>query len=412
MRQVPIPRSGICMAETPHGPQDRVQARQEALRELFLLRRDVTFLNHGSFGACPRPVFEAYQSWQLELERQPVEFLARRFSDLLRVAREALAAFVGAAADELVYVPNATTGLNIVARSLELQPDDEVLSTDHEYGALDRTWRFICQRRGARYVNQTLPIPVESPDQVIETLWSGVGERTRVLFLSHVTSPTSLILPVSELVRRAREAGILTVIDGAHAPGQIQVDLTSLGADFYVGNCHKWMCAPKGAAFLYARRETQSLVEPLVVSWGWQSETPGPSRFIDEQEWQGTRDIAAYLAVPSAIAFQAEHDWPSVREDCHALARWARQAIANLTGLDPISPDSLQWYAQMVSVPLPSCDVKALQRRLYDEFAIEVPILLWNGKPMVRVSVQGYNTSDDVEALVSALSRLLPALLD
>ncbi len=400
------------MAETLHGARDGTQARREALRQLFLLRSDVTFLNHGSFGACPRPVFEAYQSWQLELERQPVEFLSRRFNDLLRAAREALAAFVGAAADELVYVPNATTGLNIVARSLSVQPDDEVLSTDHEYGALDRTWRFVCQRRGARYVKQTLPVPVESPDQVIETLWKGVSERTRVLFLSHVTSPTSLILPISELVRRAREAGILTVIDGAHAPGQVHVDLTSLGADFYVGNCHKWMCAPKGAAFLYARREAQSLIEPLVVSWGWQSEIPGPSRFIDEQEWQGTRDIAAYLAVPSAIAFQEEHDWPSVRKDCHELARWGRRAIVKLTRLDPISPDSPQWYAQMVSVPLPSCDVKALQQRLYDEFAIEVPVLLWNGQPMVRVSVQGYNTLADVEALVFALSRLLSTLLD
>jgi isopenicillin-N epimerase len=400
------------MAETLPGPQEATQARREALRKLFLLRGDVTFLNHGSFGACPRPVFEAYQSWQLELERQPVEFLARRFGDVLRVARDELAAFMGAAADDLVYVPNATTGLNIIARSLALQPEDEVLSTDHEYGALDRTWRFVCERRGARYINQTLPVPVESPEQVIQTLWEGVSEGTRVLFLSHVTSPTSLILPVAELVRRAREAGILTVIDGAHAPGQLQVDLTSLGADFYVGNCHKWMCAPKGAAFLYARREAQSLIEPLVVSWGWQSDTPGPSRFIDEQEWQGTRDIAAYLAVPSAIAFQAENDWPSVREDCHELTRSARQAIANLTGLDPISPDSSQWYAQMVSVPLPSCDAKALQRRLYDEFAIEVPIVLWNGQPMVRVSVQGYNTSADVEALVFALSRLLPPFLD
>lgn len=400
------------MAETMPGPQDATRARREALRRLFLLRRDVTFLNHGSFGACPRPVFEAYQSWQLELERQPVEFLTRRFNDLLRVAREELAAFVGAAADELVYVPNATTGLNIVARSLALQPGDEVLSTDHEYGALDRAWRFVCQRRGARYINHTLPIPVQSPDQVIEALWEGVSDRTRVVFLSHVTSPTSLILPVAEVVRRAREAGILTVIDGAHAPGQIAVDLSSLGADFYVGNCHKWMCAPKSAAFLYARREAQSLVKPLVVSWGWQSETPGPSRFIDEQEWQGTRDIAAYLAVPSAIAFQAEHDWPSVREDCHELARWVRRAIAKLTGLDPISPDSPQWYGQMVSVPLPSCDVKALQGRLYDEFAIEVPLMLWNGQPLIRVSVQGYNTSADVEALLSALSRLLPPFLD
>jgi len=396
------------MHEASPGAQNSAESRRMALRALFLLRSDVVFLNHGSFGACPRPVFDAYQSWQLELERQPVEFLGRRFNDLMRTARESLAAFLGADSDDLVYVPNATTGLNIIARSLPLQPGDEVLSTDHEYGALDRTWRFVCQRRGAHYINQPLLLPLESVEQVVEALWAGVTARTRVLFMSHVTSPTALILPVAELVRRARRAGILTVIDGAHAPGQIPLNLEALGVDFYAGNCHKWMCAPKGAAFLYARREAQPLLQPLVVSWGWQSEKPGPSRFIDEQEWQGTRDIAAYLAVPTAIAFQTEHHWPRVQHDCHELARAARRAIGDLTGLDPMHPDSLDWYAQMVSVPLPPCDADILERRLYDEFAIEVPIITWQGRQSVRVSIQGYNTQADVDALVAALRELLP----
>ena len=283
------------------------------LRELFLLRPDVVFLNHGSFGACPRPVFEAYQQWQLELERQPVEFLGRRFGGLLREAREALAAVVGARADDLVYVPNATTGLNAVARSLRLAPGDEVLTTNHEYGALDRTWRFVCARRGATYVNRPLPLPISSADEVIEQLWAGVTERTRVLFLSHITSPTALILPVQELVRRARAVGIITIVDGAHVPGQIPLNLEALGADFYAGNCHKWLNSPKGSAFLYARKEVQPLVEPLVVSWGWQPESStllsldsnGSSPFVLQHEWQGTRDIAAYLSVPAAIEFEA-----------------------------------------------------------------------------------------------------------
>lgn len=380
----------------------------DSLREQFLLRPDVAFLNHGSFGACPRPVFEVYQRWQLELQRQPVEFLGRRFGELMRAAREPLAAFVGADPDDLVYVPNATIGLNVVARSLPLWSGDEVLSTDHEYGALDRTWRFVCQKRGAHYVNHPLPMPLESHEQVIEALWSRVTPRTRVLFLSHITSPTALILPVAELVRRAREAGILTVIDGAHAPGQVPLNLTALGADFYAGNLHKWVCAPPGSAFLYARREVQPLLEPLVVSWGWQSETPGPSRFIDEQEWQGTRDIAAFLAVPAALEFLAAHDWPRVQRECHALARVARRAIGRLTGLAPLSPDSPDWYAQMVALPLPPCDGETLKQRLYEEFAAEVPIIAWNGRHLVRVSVQGYNTRDDVETLVGALSELLP----
>jgi isopenicillin-N epimerase len=382
-----------------------------ALRDLFLLRPGVIFLNHGSFGACPRPVFEVYQAWQRELERQPVEFLGRRFAGLMHQARQALAAFVGAHPDDLIYVPNATTGLNLVARSLPLGPGDEVLATDHEYGALDRTWRFICARCGARYIRQPLPPPVVSEEQVVEAIWSGVTRRTRVLFMSHITSPTAIILPVAQLVRRARAAGIVSVVDGAHAPGQIPLDLEALGADFYAGNCHKWMMAPKGSAFLYARREMQPQLEPLVVSWGWQSETPGPSRFLDEHEWQGTRDIAAYLSVPAAIQFMQAHDWPAVREVCHELVRDARQEVSALTGLEPISPDSPAWYAQMAAFPLPACDGELLQRRLYAEFRVEVPITTWNGRYLVRISVQGYNTPADVDTLVEALGRLLPEVV-
>jgi len=395
------------------------------LRSEFLLRPDVVFLNHGSFGACPRPVFKEYQRWQLELERQPVEFLGRRFDSLMREARESLAVYVGADANDLVYVTNATTALNAVARSLSLGPGDEVLATDHEYGALDRTWRFVCARRGATYVNQPLPLPVESVEQAVEAIWSGVTERTRVLFLSHITSPTALILPVAELVQRARAAGILSIVDGAHAPGQIPLDLDALGADFYAGNLHKWLCAPKGAGFLHVRKVAQPLLEPLVVSWGWQPEqttllaldTAQTSPFILQQEWQGTRDISAHLAVQAAIRFQEEHNWPQVRRQCHELLRYARGAIGRLTGLVPICPDSAEWYAQMAAFPLPSCDAAELKRRLYDEYRVEVPITEWSApgqegpedrRQLVRVSVQGYNTRRDVETLIEALTALLP----
>ncbi len=385
------------------------------LRELFLLRPDVVFLNHGSFGACPRPVFEAYQQWQQELERQPVEFLGRRFASLMKTAREGLAAYVHAAPEDLVYVPNATTGLNIVARSLPLQPGDEVLTTDHEYGALDRTWRFVCAKRKATYVNHPLPLPIQSTEEAVETIWAGVTLRTRVLFISHITSPTALILPVTELIRCAREAGILTVVDGAHAPGQIPLDLEALGVDFYAGNCHKWAMCAKGSAFLYARQEVQHLLEPLVVSWGWEPERTnllaldeGASRFVLEQEWQGTRDPAAYLSVLAAIQFQAEHDWPHVRQECHKLLQETRRRIQELTGLPPICPDSPEWYAQMAAFPLPACNGATLQRRLYDEYRVEVPIIEWSGRQLVRVSVQGYNTAEDVTALMRALGDLLP----
>ncbi|HEV8354216.1 MAG TPA: aminotransferase class V-fold PLP-dependent enzyme [bacterium] len=387
---------------------NRSRSSAAKFRRRFLLRPDVIFLNHGSFGACPRPVFAAYQRWQRELERQPVEFLGRRFPVLMHAARAALAAYVGTRADNLVYVPNATVGLNVVARSLALRAGDEVLGTDHEYGALDRTWTFICERRGARYVKAAVPVPVRSARQVADAIWARVTPRTRVLFCSHIAAPTALIFPVREIVRRARAAGILTVIDGAHAPGQIPLHLDALGADFYAGNCHKWMCAPKGAGFLFARPEVQPLLSPLVVSWGWRSERPSGSPFVDEQEWQGTRDVAAYLAVPAAIEFLRRHRWDKVRARCHALAARLRGGLLRAGG-GPLSPDSDRWYAQMVSVRLPAADAEAFQQRLYERFRIEVPVLSWNGMTLIRGSVQAYNSGADVRALLDATAALLPA---
>jgi isopenicillin-N epimerase len=376
-------------------------------KELFLLDPTVVFLNHGSFGATPRPVFEKYQWWQRELERQPVEFLGRRFASLMREARAALADYIHTDADNIIYIPNATTGLNIVARSLPLKPGDEIITTDHEYGALDRTWRFLCRKSGAVYKQVDIPMPVTTAEDFIERVWSGVTPRSRVLFLSHITSPTALTFPIQELCRRARQVGIISIIDGAHTVGQIPLDMAVIGADFYSSNLHKWLCSPKGSAFLYARPNMQSLIEPLVVSWGYEAEKPTASRFIDEQEWTGTRDIAAYLTTPEAIHFCEEHRWEEVRGLCHALARYARDGITALTGLLPISPDSNEWYMQMVTLPLPPCDHELLKTKLYDEFRIEIPTIKWQDKPYIRVSIQAYNTQEDVDRLVEALKKSL-----
>ncbi len=385
-----------------------VETKGGSLRDLFMLREDVAFLNHGSFGACPKPVFEAYQRWQRELEREPVEFLGRRHNGLLAEARSALAQYVGAEQDDLVFVTNATTGMNIVARSMPLKTGDEVLSTDHEYGAVDRMWRFLCQKAGASYVRAPIPVPVGSADEVVEAVWSRVTPHTRVLSLSHITSPTAIVLPIVELVRRAREAGITTLVDGAHAPGQVRLDLPNLGADFYTGNCHKWMMAPKGAGFLYARSEKQRLLVPLVLSWGLDPEKPGPSRFVDLHEWQGTRDIAAFLSVPEAIRFMQDHDWDRVRGRCHALVRHARAGICEVTGLLPLTPDSPEWYVQMAAFPLPAVSPEAFQKRLFDEFQVEIPVIPWNSRALLRISIQGYNTEEDVDRLVAALRSVLP----
>jgi isopenicillin-N epimerase len=373
----------------------------------FMLRPGIVFLNHGSFGACPRPVFEVFQNWQRELEAQPVEFLGRRISGLLAEARARLAAYLGAQADHLVFVPNATYGVNIVARSLDLRPGDEVLSTNHEYGAADRAWRFNCEQRGVRYINQPIALPVADATAIVDQLWAGVTERTRVIFLSHITSPTALIFPVDQVCRRARAAGIMTVIDGAHAPGQIDLALEALEVDFYSGNCHKWLCAPKGAGFLYARPEHQSLLQPLVVSWGWRSDNPGVSPFLDYFEWPGTHDPAAYLSVPAAIDFQAQHNWPAVRAACHRLLLDTSRRIVELAGLPPISPDTEDWWVQMRTLPLPPCDTESVKARLWDEYQVEVPFVNWNGQQFIRVSIQAYNSPNDVDQLVERLKQIL-----
>jgi isopenicillin-N epimerase len=387
-------------------------------KELFLLDPEVVFLNHGSFGATPRAVFESYQRWQMRLERQPVLFLGREHDELLRGSREALADYVHAQADDLVYIPNATHGVNIVARSLALGPGDEILASDHEYGACDFTWEFLCAKTGATYVRREIPLPLNIEDRswerdVVDRFWGGVTPRTRAIFLSHITSSTALRLPVEEVCKRARERGILTLIDGAHALGQIPLDLDALGADFYTANCHKWALSPKGAAFLHARREAQHLIEPLVVSWGYHPGGSGMpstgSRYLDLLQWTGTNDPAAFLAVPDALEFMEAHAWELVRRDCHELLMGGLGRISELTGLPPAYPLESDLFIQMGIAPLPAtADLVSLKARLYDEFRIEVPLVEWQGQKLIRISVQAYNDAEDIDILLRALKTLLP----
>ena len=350
------------------------------MKEHFLLDPDVVFLNHGSFGACPRPVFEAYQRYQRELERQPVEFLAleRRLPALLDEARVALAGHVGANPDNLAFATNATSAVNATVRSLDLGPDDEVLMGDDEYGGMELLWEYVSRRTGARIVRRAFDDLV--PD-----------ERTKVLFCSHIEWTSGRLNDVAELCRRAREVGALSIVDGAHAPGQIELDLESLGADVYAGNCHKWLCAPKGSGFLHARPEAQRLIDPLVVSWDWGD----GAAFHELHRWQGTRDPSAFLAVRDAIDFQAAHDWPGLRERCHALLAAAGP------GLEPLTDE----FVQMRGFRVEHDDPAALKRRLYDDHRIEVPIFETRHGWVLRVSVQAYNDESDLEALASALGE-------
>ncbi len=389
------------------------------LRSLFLLDPDVTFLNHGSYGACPRPVFARYQAWQMELERQPVAFLdpMRGLSARMRDARVVMAGQLGTSPDDIVGLTNATEALNIVAQSLDLRPGDEVLTTDHEYAAIDKTWAYVARRSGARVVPVSIPLPLTDVQGFTDALLAGITPRTRVLFLSHITSATALVFPIEAIVAEARARGIATVIDGAHAPGHIPLDLTVLGADYYAGNCHKWLMAPKGSAFLYVRPDLQAGINPLIISHGWTHDTGlsgtggvfGNTPFIDGLEMKGTRDPSAWLTVPDAVAFRAQHGWDSVAARCRDMAQETAARVTTLTGLEPLSSPGF-CAPQMVAMPVPRCEPAALKQALLDDYSIEIPCYSWGPHTIVRLSVQGYNTAAEMDCLVDALAQVLPDL--
>lgn len=350
------------------------------MRDGFLLDPGVAYFNHGGYGACPIEVFDEYLRLARELEREPTEFLGRRFDDAIWDARSALAAFVGARPDDLVFAPNATSALNAVIRSLRVRPEEEILTTKHEYGAILRTLGFI-------RANVVLVEP--------EELIASIGIRTRAVVVSHVTSPTALVLPVEEVCEAARRAGVLSIVDGAHAPGQLPLDLGALGADVYAGNCHKWLCAPKGAGFLWTRPEHQEWIEPLVVSWGYHDD----ASFGERHGWQGTRDPSAYLTVPAAIEAGAAFDLVAMRE----LADEAERRLARY-GLRALRGERAPF---MRALMVRTDDAAALWRRLYDEHRVEVPVYQWEEATLLRVSVGPYNDEADLERLVGAVRDTL-----
>ncbi len=363
----------------------------------FLIREDVIFFNHGSFGACPRPVFEQYQAWQLELERQPIEFLLRRRPQLIADARAHIADYFKVPADEIVFVTNVTSGLNPALRSLRLQPGDEILTTNHEYGAINRLLEFVAAKTGARIVQHQVSLPYTTDENFADAFFRDASPKTKAIVISHITSPSSLIFPVELICQRARQRGILSIVDGAHAPGQLPIDLPAIGADIYSGNFHKWLCAPKGAGFLHVRAQHHQLIDPLVISHGWYQD----SSFVDRNEWHGTRDIAAWLTVPTALDYLHQHDWQTVRARCHQLAALAQARLCEHYDLTPFSVDQ---FSQMVTIPLPDCDTPKLKQRLYDERRIEIPVGIFMDRCGIRLSVQAYNTAAEIDFLIETLT--------
>ena len=375
-------------------------------RSDFLLNPEITFLNFGSFGACPKPVFEAYQNFQLELEREPVEFIMATGVNYLRKSRESLAAYIGCDDNDLVFIPNPTFAINIVARNLKLQAGDEVLSTDLEYGAMDRTWNYYCREKGAKYIRQHISLPLVSKEQFIADFWKGYSSKTKAIFINQITSSTALIFPIKEICAEAKKRGLLTIIDGAHVPGHIPLNLNEIDADIYTGACHKWMMTPKGSSFLYVKKEFQKWMEPLVISWGYESTNPTDSQFFDYHQFNGTRDFSAYLCIPAAIDYMKKNNWQQVAANCRQLAQSNYQRFCDLLGSQPLAPITDEFIGQICSIPIKTSNPVALKNKLFHDYKIEVPVMPHDDKIYLRYSINAFNSQDDLDKLYDAMKEL------
>ena len=380
---------------------------------------NVTFLNHGSFGACPLQVLTAQTQLREKLEREPVHFFIREFETLLDEARGKLAEFVGSKSEELAFVANATTGVNAVLRSLNFSSTDELLTTDQEYNACRNALNFVSDRAGAKVVVASLPFPVESPQQIVEAVIKHISPRTRLALLDHVSSSTAFVFPIKQLVKELTKRGVDTLVDGAHAVGMLPLNLEEIGAAYYTGNCHKWLCAPKGAGFLYVRKDKQENIHPLTISHGANSTRIDKSRFQLEFDWVGTDDPTAYLCVPEAIKFMGSllpGGWLELMEKNKSMVLVARHLLQEKLGIKiDCCPDEMIGSMAVVKLPDEGVDefygglISPLQNDLWEKFRIEVPIIPWSNKRkrLLRISAQIYNSFSQYEYLGEALVKLL-----
>jgi isopenicillin-N epimerase len=384
----------------------------------WLLDPDVVFLNHGSFGATPKVVLEEQTRIQRRIESEPLQFFDHHYFDELDGARSELARFLGARAEDLACVANATTGVNTVLRSLVLASGDELLVTDHEYNACRNALDAVAASVGARVVVAPIPFPLAQEDDVVETIFDRFSDRTRLLLVDHVTSQTGMVLPIERLVAEARARGVDVLVDGAHAPGMVELDLDALGAAYYTGNCHKWICAPKGAGFLHVREDHHENLRPLVISHGANATSNRRSRFHLEHDWTGTRDPSAWLSVPAVIREMermVEGGWPEVRRHNRELALIGRQLLCEALEIEPPCPDAM--IGSLASIPLPDGEGRrshdlfpfdVLQDRLFNDYRIEVPVIAWPAPPkrLIRISAQLYNRREQYAYLAGALRKL------
>jgi isopenicillin-N epimerase len=388
----------------------RFKSHGSDIQKYWSLDPQITFLNHGSFGACPLPVLKFQQSLRDRIERQPLQFFGRDLEELLDRARVELAKFVGAESDDLVFVPNATTGINTVLRSLKFEPGDELLTTCQEYNACRNALDFVAERSEATVMVAEVPYPIAHSDLIIEPILKAVTPKTRLVLLDHVTSQTGLVFPIAQLIQALNDQGIDTLIDGAHAPGMVELNLKKLGATYYTGNCHKWLCGPKGAAFLYIQQNRQSEIRPLTISHGANSPRRDRSRFHLEFDWTGTDDPTAYLSLPEAIRFMGSllpGGWTELMVQNRVKVLAARQILSQILKISVPSPDEM--IGALATLPLPDGSYIELQDALLEQFGIEVPIVPYPASPnrLIRISAQIYNRLDQYEYLGRSLLKLL-----
>ena len=385
-----------------------------ALKSKFLLDSEITFLNHGSYGACPKPVFKVYQQYQKDLETHPVKFMQEDVYSLLEQSRESLSQYINCDKDDIIYVSNPTHAVGTIIHNISINPGDEILSTNLEYGSCDRMWTYDSENKGYKYIQADITLPIEDKETFLNEFWSFANEQTKYIFISQITSSTGMILPASEIVIEAKKRGIKTIIDGAHVPAHIALDIKELDPDYFTGALHKWLCCPKGISFLYVKKEHQEGIQPMVKSWGWGEEYEkfksstqlhSSSRFINVFQWQGTMDMSAFFTVPDAIKFQKEHDWNSVRSRCFNMIVEARNRIAEITKLPKICPDS--WLGHMATILFPIDDTIAFKNSLYNDYQIEMPVMSHKEHTAFRISIQGYNSEDDIDHLVNSLEELV-----
>lgn len=377
------------------------------MKDFFQIDSNIVFLNHGSFGATPKPIFEAYQNFQLELELDPVHFIQVKQPKYLKTSRESLAKFVNCVPQDLFFTPNPTFAINTIMRSLKLNPGDEILATNHEYGAMDRTWSFYIKNSGVKYIQQNISLPIQSKEQILNEFWKGYTSKTKVIFINHISSTTALIFPVKEICIRAKELGLITIIDGAHVPGHINLDIKDLDPDYYTGTLHKWMLAPKGSSFLYVRKELQNQLEPLVVSWGYESLSPGESQFLDYHEYQGTNDISQFLCTPNVIDFLNKNNWVSVSSNCKKIVLDNYLRFCDLVNTNPICPISEEFLGQMASIPIKTEKSLELKALLYGKYKIQIPVMPLNGNVYLRYSINAYNSQQDLDVLYKVLEDII-----